>query len=148
MLQLPNLWFLRAGHVLVIKPPLWLHTLLRGPPPSLRMTQQACTGIIENWIYSGNYELISTFTPTQGECTGGSCGAVASCTREGEVPAQHAAHASPIEWRCKHNPAAACGPTTLHPTVTCAAEMDHTNCTGPGVMAECMSAACCRKEGK
>lgn len=68
--------------------------------------------------------------------------------RKGEVPAQHAAHASPVEWRRTHNLAAASGPPILHPTVTCAAEMDHTNCTGPGVMAECMSAACYRKEGE
>lgn len=27
---------------------------------------QVCAGIQRNWIYSGNYELISTFTPTKG----------------------------------------------------------------------------------
>ncbi len=49
-----------------------------------------CEAIVDNIIYDGNYELISTFTPTE--------------------------------------------------------HLGQTKCTGPGLMAECMSAACYRKE--
>lgn len=88
---------------------------------------QACTGILENWIYSGNYELISTFSPTNGGARMLACKAAAPkeiCLSPGTV--------------CLLSARFARAP---------AAEMARTDCTGPGTMAECMSAACYEKEG-